>query len=261
MYFTNQNKVFEQRLIDDAIRHAQDIYPNECAGAIIGNEYVRFENKSPTPSASFLIDDMNFKMAYMYGAVECVIHSHCDCKPLVTREDQISQEDMDVPYGIVQLKNKSVTHVTFWGDTLPIEPLLGRYFYYGAFDCYGLVRDWIRMNHKVTPPNPNRDWVFWYNGVSMFEMYVQSGKMPYEFVDLRDIEYGDILLYNINGTKYMNHCGVMLGNKVLHHFDNSLSAEYPYAHYREYLTLAVRHIPNWEGYNDSSIWKATKEIH
>jgi len=262
MYFTNQNKIFEQKVVDKAIAHAQSCYPDECVGAIIEGKYHGFENKSPEPDKSFLLDDGAFKIAYMMGKVDAVIHSHCDCKPLATREDQISQQEMDIPFGVIQLQNKSVTHVIFWGDDLEVEPLLQRQFFYGVWDCYGLVRDWIRMNHKVLPPNPPRDWLFWHENVSMFEKYVQTGKLPYEFVDLRDIEVGDILLYNIDDSKFMNHCGILVeSSKVLHHFDKSVSAYYPIGYYMKFLTLALRHNKNWEGYNDKSIWLSWKEIH
>lgn len=257
MYFTNKIETFDHQEIEKAVKHAKEEYPNESVGAIIDKRYVKFANVSPSASNSFMLKDDMFNVAYMQGRVDCLIHSHHDSeKALATKEDQITQQEFDIPFGIIELKNNSPTHVVFWGDTLPIEPLIGRPFFYGVWDCYGLVRDWIRINQNVIPPNPPRDWIFWWKKIAMFEEYVKSGQMPYEFINLKDIEVGDILLYNVDGSTYMNHCGIVVeGGKVLHHFDGNISAAYPFPHRRQFLTLAVRHNKDWGGYDDQTVWQ------
>lgn len=251
MYITNKIKTFDKRNINAAINHAREEWPNESCGAIINGHYVRFRNDAIDKENNFLIRDNIFDKAYLDGKVECVIHSHNNY-PRASKEDQQQQKELDIPFGIINLKNKSVTHVVFWGDSLPIEPLEGRPFFYGVWDCIRLVRDWVYINTGYRTPNPSHEWAFWMKGKSYFEEHIEGDTMPYYFIDLDKIQPGDILLYNLLGTKYINHCGIYLNNngEVLHHFANQLSGRYPITYERKYLIKAMRHDPEWEGYDD-----------
>jgi len=256
MYITNRNEIFPQDVVDEAIKHTREDWENESCGAVIDGEYVRFQNEADDKSNTFLIQDTDFTNAYIDGKVEAVIHSHNNY-PMASQEDQQQQVALDVPFGIINFKNGSVTHVVFWGDSLPMEPLEGREFFYGAWDCYGLVRDWLRINTGMLPPSPAREFPFWHKGISMFENFIEDGTMPFYYVDEHDIQPGDILLYNIYNTKYVNHCGVYLNNdgETLHHLYNKLSGRYPIMHNRQYLMKVMRHNPKWQGYRPGSNWE------
>lgn len=244
------NPGFDKRCINAAIRHAREDWPNEACGAIIDGHYKRFDNKAPDKSNSFLINDPHFNQAYIDGKVKVVIHSHNDWDK-ASVEDQEQQKALEVPFGIINLKHKSIQHITFWGDSLPIAPLEGRFFFYGAgFDCIGLVRDYVFKTTGYRPPSPSHEWAFWLKGKSYFEEHIYGNDMPYYFIDLEDVKPGDVLLYNLMGTKYINHCGIFLNTRgeVLHHFHNQLSGRKPMSFERRYLKAAMRHDPNWEGY-------------
>jgi proteasome lid subunit RPN8/RPN11 len=246
-------KYFEDQL-PDAIQHAKDEFPNESCGAIIDGVYKPFENKSPSPKDSFLIDNNKFNRYYIDGRVDCIIHSHNNYNK-ASVEDQQQQQEMEIPFGIINLVNKSVKDVVFWGDTLPIQDLHHRDFFWGAYDCFALVRDDMRLKFNINPPNPIREYGFWLKGVSMFEKYIEEGKFPCDYIDLRDIKEGDYLLYNIHGTRYINHVAIMgANNRVLHHFENQVSSYKPVMYYREFMNKAVRFNPNWRNYNDTSLW-------
>jgi proteasome lid subunit RPN8/RPN11 len=253
---TNTEIVFPDDCIKDSIDHAREVFPDESCGAIIDEKYVRFENKADDKSEGFMIKDDFFDQAYIDGHVQCVIHSHDDY-PMATFDDQVQQLQLEVPFGIINLKNGSVTHYVFWGDTLPIEPLEGRHFFYGVWDCYGMIRDYIKLNHNIIPPNPARDWVFWYKGAKVFEDFIQDGTMPFEYIEIEEVQTGDFLLYNIEGTKYINHIGVMLDNGLaMHHLANEISRPLPITVYREFLNKACRFNPEWDRWKEfNDTWR------
>ena len=239
------NPLFDQSIIDEAIKHVKEDWPNEACGAIINNKYERFENKAEDKSNTFMILDDDFNRAYIKGEVQCVIHSHNDY-PMATVEDQNQQLAMDIPFGIINLVNRSVKHVMFWGEQVPIAPYKGRFFFYGGgFDCFSLVRDWWTEHYGVRSPNLARDFAFWHEGVNLFESHMDS--MPSYSVETSEIKPGDVLLYNINGTKYINHCAIYLENGlVLHHLYNQLSMYAPITQYREFLIRAERFDPKYK---------------
>jgi proteasome lid subunit RPN8/RPN11 len=245
--------------VPEAIEHAKDEFPNESCGCIIDGFYEPFKNKSPSPEDSFLIQSDRFNRYYIEGRVECIIHSHNNY-PYASVEDQDQQKEMEVPFGIINLVNKSVKNVVFWGDQLPIQDLIGRPFFWGVWDCWALVRDAIRIKYNINTPNPSRDYGFWFKTISMFEKYIE-GDFPFDYVDLRDIEPGDCLLYNMHGTKYLNHVAMMAeNNKVLHHFENQISGYKPVMYCREFMNKACRFNPNWRGFNDTSLWNISEEV-
>lgn len=258
MYITNRNEIFDQSIINDAIEHAKEDWPNEACGAIINDKYERFENKAhlrgENKSDSFLIKDNDFNLAYINNEVQCVIHSHNDYNK-ASKQDQIQQTEMEIPFGIINLKNKSVIHVVFWGDNIRIEPLKGRQFFYGVWDCLGIVRDYYRLNYNIISPNPARDFAFWFKGVSMFEEYTKENMMPFNYVEVDNAQPGDVLFYNIHGTKYVNHCAIYLKQDlVLHHLDHEISKTYPMTYYRQFLMKVMRFNPNWNGYGSNEHW-------
>lgn len=246
MYITNRTKTFNKNNIKAAIRHAKEEFPNESCGAIISGKYVRFKNAAEDTSNTFLIQDSHFARAYVSGSVDCVIHSHNNYDK-ASKEDQQQQLELDVPFGIINMDINRPKHVVFWGDTLPIEPLEGRQFFYGVWDCYSLVRDYIRLNTEYTPPNPARDWDFWNKGVSMFEGHIEQGT-AYDFIDIKDAGPGDVLLYSIHHRKYINHCGILIENdRVIHHVPNQPSQAFQISYLRKYLKAAMRHNTSWYG--------------
>jgi len=240
MYITNRNNFFDDQAIADAVDHAKEMFPLESCGAIIDEEYVRFENRAEDKAKSFVIDDPEFDLAYQNNEVQAVIHSH-DNYRMASKADQQQQIEFDIPFGVINLLNRSVTHVIFWGDSLPIEPLKRRFFFYGVWDCYALVRDYFRVKWNHTLPNVARDFGFWNENKSVFEPNMEQDGFDVIPVHLDDIQPNDILLYNIHGTTYINHCAVLQENGlVLQHFQNEVSREYPISYFQQYLHSACR---------------------
>lgn len=243
---TNRNQFFFDGVIRDALAHAKEVFPEECCGAVIREEYVRFENKADKPDInpdsntlnSFVINDPSFYAANAAGDVQAVIHSH-DKDPHASIEDQQQQMALDLPFGLINLVNRAVTHCVFWGDSLPVEPLMGRHFVYGVWDCFSLVRDYFRVKLGLLMPNVPREYGFWLRGESMFEKWFDS--FDAEPVDKAHIRPNDILLYNLHGTRFLNHCAVYQENGlVLHHFENHVSQALPLSFNQQFLRSARR---------------------
>ncbi len=234
----NQHRFFLESCIQDAVTHALDMFPLESCGAIIDDEYAVFENTAQDPENSFLINDAMFDRAYADGRVQAVIHSHNNV-PYASKADQEQQLAMGVPFGIINLVNKSAVHFVMWGDSLPVEPLEKRSFFYGVWDCFSLVRDYMRINHNIAFKNISREHGFWLRGESMFEVFMD--RFDVDPVPLNRIRPNDVLLYNLNGTKHLNHCGVMQENGlILHHFENHISRAVPVSFSQQFLRSAVR---------------------
>ena len=223
----------------DAIKHAKEQYPNESCGAIIDGKYTPFQNLAEDKSDTFLIKDTDFTTAYIQNRVEAVIHSHNDYER-ASKQDQIQQLELEVPFGIINLVNKSVKHVVFWGDDLEIQDFHLRPFFYGVYDCYSLVRDWYKINRDTVLPFAPRNFAFWYRDENVFEQYIENTDY-FEYVELSDIKAGDVLLYNFYETPYINHSAILLENNlVLHHLYNLVSTEYPLSYCQQYLKKAMR---------------------
>jgi len=248
MYLTNKKQYFSQSAIHDAIKYVQSKWPEESGGIIVEEEFVPIENSATDLINNYEINNADFDRLYRDGDIQCVIHSHETGShfALASFEDQQRQIELDIPCGIVSMKNKSVTHVIFWGDQLPLEPVLKRQFFYGIWDCYGLCRDYIRQNMRFTPPNKPREFVFWHTKIDFMGTTMDS--MPFIKIPLEEVQPNDFILYNIKGTTNVNHCAVNLENGVLHHFFGQISRILPRSSHKIYARYAVRHNPEWEGY-------------
>lgn len=240
----------DKRCVNAAINHAKKEFPKEACGAIIDKHYVKFDNEHDDPENAFEIKDDKFFKAYINEEVECLVHSHNDFNQ-ASLLDQEQQRELDLPSLIINLRQRSLMDCIVFGNTLPIAPLIGRPFFYGAFDCIALVYDYIRLNLNLSIPNPPREWAFWAKGVSMFEKHLTEQTIPFYEVPIKAMKAGDILLYTINGSKYINHIAVLMNDKgeVLHHIYNTVSGSYPINFNRKYLRKIMRFDPEWKGFN------------
>lgn len=228
--------------VHDAIEHARAEFPLESCGAIIDDVYVPFVNTSHTPEAFFVVSDPVWFRAYTEGRVDCIVHSHNDVNR-ASLSDQQHQQELQVPSLIINLRNKSVIDCIVFG--LEKEaPLEGRPFFYGAFDCFSLVRDYLKLEHNAVLPTPPHEWEFWVRGENPVEQMIHDDKtLPLTMLPQIPPSYniGDVLLYKDGGTKHINHMGVVCGaGLVLHHTQRRISGKFPITYIRKYLTNVMR---------------------
>lgn len=230
---------FDKRCVNAAINHAKEEYPNESCGAIIEGHYIRFENKAEDTLNDFIIDDDNFSTEYMNNNVECLIHSHNDSAE-ASLLDQQQQIKLDIPSMIINLRNRSLMDCIVFGCK-EHAPLYDRPFFWGFFDCVSLVSDYILDEFNFKIEFPVHEFGFWGKGEHPFEDYL-DGEHPFIEVPIKDIKKHDILLYNIDGSRYINHIAVVTSDngEVLHHMIYNVSGTYPINFNRRYLRKVMR---------------------
>lgn len=231
---------FDDDVVNEAIQHAKDEFPNECCGAISEGKYIKFKNEADNIEASFEIKDDLWYELYKNGKIDCLVHSHNDFNEASVL-DQEQQHSLDIPSMIINLRHKSLMDCIVFGCDEP-APLYGRPFFFGAFDCISVVRDYILQEYDFKITYPPHELDFWMKQKNLFEETSVANKPFYE-VEIKDIKKNDILLYNINGSRYINHLAVCISDKgeVLHHIYNTVSGTYPIYFQRKYLSKVMRY--------------------
>nr|WP_321513132.1 C40 family peptidase [uncultured Pseudodesulfovibrio sp.] len=224
--------MFDQTIIQAAMRHAKDEYPREACGLVVGDEYLPRYNSAADPLRDFRITPQAWIGAERKGIVRAVIHSHPDqaqCPEDVhpTKPDMVGQLETDLPWGIVPVIGGVVSEPFFWGEGAPVLPLTGRRFRHGVADCYSLVRDWYRLERGVILKDYPRSDEWWHGEDDLcMDSFIDAG---FRDVDLGlEPEVGDLVLMQVCSSK-VNHCGLYVGGGLmLHHLTNRLSRPDPY---------------------------------
>ena len=224
--------------LSSAVAHAVEVYPNESCGIISKGVYLRMENIAKDKMKHFEIDP-NIYLGFLEGdGVEAVIHSHPFGPDCPTKSDMEGQEVCAVPWGIVPFVSGQPRRPFFWGDQLPIAPLLKRQFRMGVFDCYSLVRDWYRLNWNLTLPVWPRDPAWWDTDQNVISEGLEQ--MGFARID-GPLEIGDGVVGSITGDTDQ-HCAVYVGDGlILHHLPNRLSMREPLGIWKRRLPKFFRH--------------------
>lgn len=226
---TNNNFKINNVAFNDAILYCKSHLPNEACGIISDNKFIPFTNKAEDKKSNFKIDDPLYFKLIIEDKVDCIIHSHLNY-PHASINDQIQQESVDIPFGIINFNDNTVTHFIFWGN-IPKEHLLGRQFFFGVFDCAVLCRDFIKDKFDININIPHRSYKYWLTNEKLFEEFMESNSYNIKYVD--DIKINDLIFYKIN-SNVINHVGILIDNNiVLHHFCNRLSGRYSMNVYRD----------------------------
>jgi len=231
--------MFGDHIVQAAMDHARREYPNESCGIVSGDEYHECENTAENKQSDFVIEASEYLTFELDRGVDAIIHSHPDGVHCPTKSDMEGQEATGVPWGIVPVNRGCPLRPFFWGDTLPIEPFVGRTFRMGVFDCYSLVRDWYRQVKGIMLPLGPRDPLWWERGDNMIpENFAKAG---FEEVHKTDIKEGDVIIGRVLG-KVENHTGVYIGNGlILHHLYDRPSRREPLGPWMKYVTRVLRH--------------------
>lgn len=234
--------------------YAMEKYPEEACGFILEDgSFKPVANIHEDPINYFRISDEEFVLA---GEVKGFLHSHTPredkdaIKNVMVREhpseaDMETQMAMQVPWGISIASDGATSDPVWWGDSLPIRPLVGRPFIWGINDCYSLVRDWHRLQGLMMPDYP-REIGFWQNtkdhpAVAMYEdLFESAGFKRVIRADGNPLP-GDCFITKMYST-VRNHAGVYIGNGlILHHTMEGLSKRSPAAMWKSHLEFLVRH--------------------
>lgn len=214
---------------DAAIKaHALEAFPREACGLITADGYLRCTNVA-TDAGEFKIDPAEYLAA---GKILAVAHSHVNEQAAPSAADMRGQIDTAVPWGIVATDGANCTEVVWWGDGVPVPPLVERPFRHGPSgsdgrgDCFAIIKDSALLAWDVKLPEFPRDDEWWAKGGDLYREGFSAAGYRRLGRDERP-EPGDVFLAQIR-SKVPNHGGVLLaGNLILHHLHLQLSRREP----------------------------------
>lgn len=235
---------FNNRELNDKIKlHAVAEYPRESCGLILSNgEYLPCENTAADPEHDFRI-----AVKEMARNIAAVVHSHPDGPGEPTASDMQSQISCGVPFGICVSYKDYAEPAFFWGDSLPVLPLLGRQFRHGPSgsdgrgDCYALVRDYYRLERGVALPDFPRDNDWWRSGEDLYSANFEEAGFR-AMTPEEQPEPGDVALIIVPRSNVVNHAAVYLGSGlILHHLYNRLSVREPVGRWQRHIVRWIRY--------------------
>lgn len=240
--------------IQDFIRQcAVNRYPNEACGFIVQKgkkQYaVEVDNESTKPHAFFLINPESFEAVQdQHGEIIAVWHTHVNHSPQPSNEDLEGCEVSALPWLILSVYQRENNQYEF-SDFKSIEPcgyesqLIGRPYVFGVFDCWSLVVAYYKQKLSITLNNHYpRYEEFWKKGKPFFsDHYADEGLLPIN--DVKNLEVGDVLMFQTDNTGEINHVGVYIGDdKFLHHLQGRISKTDIYGGYwQKHTILHLRH--------------------
>ena len=149
--------------------HVLECYPNEAVLVITEHDAIPVENIHADPANHFKIDSTQF---YKNRGI-ALVHSHPyklgDVVPMFgvdyvdrrvpSKADMETQQNMDVPFGIVACGGEEVTPVLWFPDLE--SPLLGHEYTHAVYDCYRVLRAWYWQQYGIFLPDYPRDFDWW----------------------------------------------------------------------------------------------------
>lgn len=221
--------------------HAVEAYPREAAGFVVGDVYEPQANLDPDPHA-FEIDHRAFQEARRRG-LRAVVHSHPHGPDAPSPEDMEGQQATCVPWGIVVTYGDGAADPFWWGDTVARAPRIGRRFRHGVTDCYATYRDWTADEAGLLLPDPPRQDAWWRAGHDLFMRLHRDYGFEHHPMGERGFEpeTGDMVLMSVACPGVVNHCGVYLGELILHHLSNRASRREPLFPWARHVAGYLRH--------------------
>jgi proteasome lid subunit RPN8/RPN11 len=218
---------FDPDVVHAIKEHAKSEFPKESCGIVTCDGYLPCENIHEDPENAFRIDPEIVTEHTIAGTLLAVVHSHPNGPNYPSFADQKFQIDSGLPWGIVPVIAVTAedgsdvpvaSDIIWWGDTLPIPPLERRMFIWGVFHCYGLYRDWLRLERGVTIMNFPCSEDFIKDGENPFvERAEITGHLNLGKIPMEDLQFGDLVVGKLRGD-FPNHCGIYLGgDDLLHH--------------------------------------------
>ncbi|MDY6957807.1 MAG: NlpC/P60 family protein [Halobacteriota archaeon] len=250
---------FDGNLITEWRLDAIDRQPEESCGLFVQYEnnpieFLSLPNIAEDREKTFEIDPVLFYKIEKQYQIKAVLHSHTDY-PHASKKDMITQQNMNIPWGIINFHKGAPREVFFFGEQLPIQDLVGRPFYHGVYDCYGVIRDFYRMCGITMIDHP-RGFRWWnLKGPNLLlDHYKDNG---FDKVDEKSIQPGDVVFMTIGGRQ-VNHAAVYIGeNIILHHLVNRLSRREPYTNWKRRSNFIVRHK---DAQKNSFIWELSTNL-
>jgi len=249
---------FTQAVVDAICAHALEAYPRESCGLVVGGRYRRCRNVAPDGEGEFRIAGAEQLAARRDGELQAVVHSHRpDQGASPSRADMEAQMASGLPWGIVVCDGQGCPELFWWGDQLPIPPLLKRPFRHGVTDCYSLIRDWYRLERGIVLRDFPRQ-AGWWNEPKGSDENPDYYATCFEAAGFRrfgtwrdgaaQARPGDVVTFRVNPKiRVAHHAAVYLGQGLMvHHYGDDqqrgrLSLEEPIARWVDLSVAWLRH--------------------
>lgn len=240
--------------------HALAEFPNESCGLIVDGDYVPCVNQAASPKVDFKIAGQD--LVKYSGRIQAVVHSHPTNEAAPSMNDMKAQISSGFPFIIVPTNGERSGKLAIWGDSLPIQPLIGREFMHGVSDCYTAIRDTFRVGATeakaqgmvawpyepiVLPEFPRDDGWWGGQGKPGLDLYVDGfAKAGFKQISNEEIKPGDVFLCKIR-SEQLNHGGLLISSDLLfHHLPGRLSRREPAGMWARAADIWLRYvgIPN-----------------
>lgn len=226
-------------LIADIMKAAAARQPMEMCGVVVEPErFIEIPNRA-TAWDAFVMDPVAYAEVSRAETVVAIVHSHVYTSADPSDGDRAMCEKTGLPWLIVSWPTGA--HVTIV-PTGYVAPLVGRPWAWGTLDCYGLIRDALRLEAGVDIPDYPRAWLWWEQGGDILvENFADAG-----FVEVEgEPRHLDVMLMAMK-SPVPNHCGIILdgptGPVLLHQLMGRLSVREVWGGiYRRTMTHHLRH--------------------
>lgn len=187
---------------------AEKCYPLECCGVIVNKEYIPCRNISDHKD-QFEIHHEDLAKAEDLGEVQAYVHSHPNASARASEIDLIQIELHEKPWVICAYPDVEFQVYKPCGYK---APLVGRNYIHGTQDCYAIVRDFYKRELGIDIPDYERQDLWWEskeNASLYLDNFEKEG-----FVEVSDMQYGDVLLCRVGRTEHVNHAVIWLGDQT-----------------------------------------------
>lgn len=227
---------------------AQARYPNEACGFIVakGKKSIAIEmpNEAINPTEEFLMNPSAWIDAEEQGEILAIWHTHTDYPPTPTEADLTGCETSGLPWLLMSVYKRpsgfELSRLVTFSPNGHEQPLIGRPYVYGSFDCWSLVVDYLKRQHGIELGNNYpRLKDFWLNDETNFFDKCFAAENLTQVDD--ELQEGDVLMFQTDASGHANHVGVYIGeDKILHHIAGRLSTIDIYGGYWKKHT--IRHL-------------------
>lgn len=235
-----------KKVIND---HANECYPKESCGVIVGKEYIPCTNVSLDDN-QFEIDVIDLVGAAKEGKILAYCHSHPDGTTAPSQPDRVQMNLHGLPWIITDGENVELHKPDGYQ-----APLLGREYHHGLMDCFTLVKDYYQRELDITLNDYKRDDAWWESADSK-PLYLDNFKKE-GFVEVDNVQKHDLILVRLGRTEHVNHALIFIGDGtlksehtedvisdclVLHHPYNQMSLREMYSEaWQRRAAIVIRH--------------------
>lgn len=190
------------------LAHTIECFPAESCGLIVDNKYVPCRNISKHTD-QFEIHHEDLAAAEDIGEIQAYVHSHPNASARASEIDLLQIELHQKPWIICAYPD---IEFQVYEPSGYKAPLVGRNYIHGVQDCYSIVRDFYERELGINLIDFEREDAWWEHKESK-SLYL-DGFGEAGFIEVTDLQYGDVMLCRVGRTEHVNHAIIWLGDQT-----------------------------------------------